>query len=81
MNKEIIVYTAKWCSKCKLLKKELLDDLQKDNVDFTWSFIDVDEIDDGPDSIPYVKLKIGDNITHLIGYNEIIQSLEMSLIY
>ena len=80
MNKEIIVYTAKWCSKCKLLKKELLDDLQKDNVDFTWSFIDVDEIDDGPDSIPYVKLKIGDNITHLIGYNEIIQSLEMSLI-
>ena len=80
MTKEIIVYTATWCKKCKLLKTELLDELQKDTTDFTWTFIDVDEIDDGPNSIPYISVKIGDNTTNFIGYNEIIQSLEMSLI-
>ena len=80
MNKEITVYTATWCKKCKLLKTELLDELQKNTTDFTWSFIDVDEIDDGPDRIPYVRVKIDNNITNLIGYNEIIQSLEMNLI-
>ena len=81
MTKEIIVYTATWCKKCKLLKTELLDELQKNTTDFIWSFIDVDEIDDGPDRIPYITVKNDNNITNFIGYNEIIQSLEMSLIY
>jgi|TARA_B110001452_G_C15225994_1_gene424908 thiol-disulfide isomerase/thioredoxin len=83
MVNEIIVYTAQWCKKCKMLKNELLDQLQRDTPDFTWSYIDVDEMDeseDGPDSIPYVIVKIDGKTTNLIGYNEIIQSLEMSLI-
>ena len=83
MVNEIIVYTAQWCKKCKLLKNELLDKLQRDTSDFTWSYIDIDEMDeseDGPDTIPYVSVKIDGKTTNLIGYNEIIQSLEMSLI-
>ena len=83
MTNEIIVYTAQWCKKCQLLKKELLDQLQQDTPDFTWSYIDIDEMDeteDGPDTIPYISVKTNDKTTNLIGYNEIIQSLEMSLI-
>ncbi len=80
MPNEIIVYTAQWCKKCKLLKKELLDQLQEDTKEFIWNYIDIDEIEDGPDTIPYVSVKINGKSTNLIGYNEIIQSLEMSLI-
>ena len=83
MVNEIIVYTAQWCKKCKLLKNELLDQLQRETLDFTWSYIDIDEIDeteDGPDTIPYISVKMHGKTTNLIGYNEIIQSLEMSLI-
>ena len=46
MTNEIIVYTAQWCKKCQLLKKELLDQLQQDTPDFTWSYIDIDEMDE-----------------------------------
>jgi len=83
MVNEIIVYTAQWCKKCKLLKNELLDQLQRETPDFSWNYIDIDEIDeteDGPDTVPYVSVKIDGKTTNLIGYNEIIQSLEMSLI-
>ena len=83
MVNEIIVYTAQWCKKCKLLKNELLDQLERETLDFTWSYIDIDEIDeteDGPDTIPYISVKMHGKTTNLIGYNEIIQSLEMSLI-
>ena len=83
MANEITVYTAQWCKKCKLLKNELLDQLHRDTTDFIWTYIDIDEMEeteDGPDTIPYVSVKINGKTTNLIGYNEIIQSLEMSLI-
>jgi hypothetical protein len=83
MTNEIIVYTAQWCKKCQLLKKELLNELQNATTDFNWTYIDIDEMDeteDGPDTVPYIDVKIGEKKTSLIGYNEIIQSLEMSLI-
>jgi thiol-disulfide isomerase/thioredoxin len=83
MPNEIIVYTAQWCKKCKLLKNELLDQLQQDTKDFIWNYIDIDEMDeieDGPDTIPYISVKTNGKTVNLIGYNEIIQSLEMSLI-
>jgi thiol-disulfide isomerase/thioredoxin len=80
MVNEIIVYTAQWCKKCKLLKNELLNQLQKDTPDFTWSYIDIDETEDGPDTVPYISVKSNAKTINFKGYNEIIQSLEMSLI-
>ena len=76
---KIIVYTAQWCKNCTTLKNEVYSKLQVDTA-HTWEYIDVDNMDDDnetPNTVPYVKVIKDKQIIELKGYYEINQTLEL----
>tara|TARA_B100001113_G_C20989320_1_gene569783 strand:+ start:531 stop:803 length:273 start_codon:yes stop_codon:yes gene_type:complete len=86
--KEVRLFTASWCKKCKESDfLEVMESAKKQNSDWNFTTWDIDELEDKddydgeiPTKVPTVHIVIeGQNVEILNGKEEITGNIEMTL--